>query len=263
MSCDPQVVILCGGQGIRLRAYAENQPKALVLIGGKPVIWHVMKMFSSQGFRDFVLALGYGGTEIIRYFETYRLENSIYTLSLGSESSHSFLTRLPEDEREWKITFVHTGEATNSGGRLKRLQPYLQGDRFLAAYTDGLADIPIHELLTHHAALGLDATLTTVNMPTNFGVVGSQSSIVTQFCEKPVTSMHVNAGFFALERSIFRYIDGDEDVLECTVLNRLVQKRQLAAFHHTGFWHCMDTRKDVLALQALWDSGKPPWKTWA
>lgn len=257
-----KVVILCGGLGTRLRAHAENVPKALVQIGGKPIIWHVMKLYSRFGFRDFILTLGYKGEMILNYFEQYCTQQCDYTLEFSNPKTHVFHTKLPEDEREWRITFAHTGLNTNTGGRIKRIEPYIAEEHFLATYTDGLSDVNIAEVLEKHLASGLEATMVSVNLPTTFGLVEAQDGLATRFREKPRTTDRINGGFFVFRRSIFNRISGDDVVLEEEPLQSLVDEGRVGVYQHDGFWQCMDTPKDAMALTDIWNSGTIPWKTW-
>jgi glucose-1-phosphate cytidylyltransferase len=257
------VVILCGGLGIRMRAYAEHVPKALVPIGGRPIIWHVMKLYSHHGFRDFILPLGYMGEAIIDYFRHYHVRNRDFSMTFGNAPETRFHTELPEDEREWTITFVHTGLHTRTGGRLLRVRPYIDGDHFLATYTDGLCDANLADVLDHHLRSGMQATMLSVNLPTTFGLVEDENGIATRFREKPRALDRINGGFFVFHRSVLDRIEGDDTILEQGPLQTLVAERALGVYRHDGYWSCMDTPKDVQTLGALWEQGNAPWRLWS
>jgi glucose-1-phosphate cytidylyltransferase len=257
-----KVVILCGGLGTRMQAYAQHMPKSLVPIGGRPIIWHVMKLYSRYGFRDFVLTLGYKGDAIIDYFRHYHARNCDFTMTFNGAAESRFHTTLPDDEREWSISFVHTGLHTMTGGRVLRVAPYIAEEHFLATYTDGLSDVNIRNLLDQHLRTGVKATMLSVNIPTTFGMVEAENGIAIRFREKPLALERINGGFFVFHRSIFDRIKEDATVLEEEPLQSLVEEGQLGVYQHDGFWACMDTPKDVLHLDSVWNSGNAPWKTW-
>lgn len=257
-----KVVILCGGLGIRMRAYAEHIPKALVPVGGMPILWHVMKLYSHYGFRDFVLTLGYKGEKIIDYFRHYHSRRCDFTMTFNGVPESRFHTALPEDEREWSISFVHTGQTTMTGGRIKRIEDYIKEDHFLATYTDGLTDANIESIFDQHLRTGVGATMLSVNLPTTFGLVEEKDGIATRFREKPLAMDRINGGFFVFHRSIFEHIEGDHIVLEEEPMQKLVCEQRLGIYQHDGYWGCMDTPKDVSILEAIWQTGNIPWKTW-
>jgi glucose-1-phosphate cytidylyltransferase len=234
-----KVAILCGGKGTRLRAAGEDLPKALVEIGGRPVLWHLMRGYAAQGFDDFVLCLGHRGDEIRRYFEAAR----------------------PGDAA-WRLTFAETGEDTNTGGRVKRVQHLIGEAPFMLTYGDGLADIDLRGLAAFHAAHGRTGTVTVVRPASPFGIVDlGPDGLVARFREKPPMQDWVNGGFFVFQPAFFDLL-ADDDVLESGPLQRLAEEGGLVAFRHTGFWRCMDTYKDTLQLNACWASGRAPWKVW-
>lgn len=262
MTVAPQtVVLLCGGKGLRMRADGGGPPKSLVRIGGRPIIWHVMKIYSQFGYRDFVLTLGHRGEEIVEYFERYLRSScdSTMTFDPPDRVTHS---QLPDDERAWSLTFLQTGEDTQTGGRIKRAVDHIRGDHFLATYTDGVADVNIAQLVRQHLSSGLPATMLSVFTPIRFGIVEAQNGIVTRFEEKPTRSVRINGGFFAFHKSILDRIGGDDDRLEMDVLMPLAAEGRLGCLEHDGFWHCVDTPKDLLELQRRWDSGHALWKSW-
>ncbi len=234
-----KTVILCGGKGLRLGGEGEALPKPLVEIDGKPILWHVMKIYRAQGFRDFVLCLGHRG-EIIRD-----------RFSGGARAE------------DWEVAFADTGAETNTGGRLRRIAPRLAGERsVMATYADGLADIDLHALCRFHKTHGKKATMTVVNPSLSFGLVElAEGDRVASFHEKPRLNQWINGGFFVFEREFVESL-GENDVLEKEPLERLAREGELMAFRHEGYWQCMDTYKETVRLNELWASGKAPWKIW-
>jgi glucose-1-phosphate cytidylyltransferase len=261
---DMQAVILCGGQGTRIRAVAEDRPKPMVEIGGKPILWHIMKYYYSFGVRRFVLALGHQGDRIVDYFANYQLRHHDFTML--TRDSHGRLFHKDENGggvEDWEITMAHTGADTMTGGRIKRLAPHLRGDRFFCTYGDGLSTVNLDQLLTFHRAQRRTATLTGVHLPTTFGIVDADDTgLVRSFREKPTLSGYINGGFFVFERALLEEIDSDATVLEERPFRALIQKQQLSIFRHDGFWHCMDHYKDYTTLNGMWAKGDAPWKTW-
>jgi len=237
-----QTLILCGGRGTRLRELTETVPKVLVEVGGRPILWHIMTTYVHQGFTDFVLALGYLGNEVEDYFG-------------GADAG---LHRSADQS----IRFIDTGPDTNTGGRILLAKDAIAGDTFFATYGDGLSDLDLGRLLAFHRAHGRAATVTVVRPQLQFGMVelDDEGGVVT-FTEKPRLDGWVNGGFFVFDRRVFDYLDGDP-VLEQEPLRHLAADGQLMAFRHEGFWACMDTYKDTLALNAAWNSGDAPWCTW-
>jgi glucose-1-phosphate cytidylyltransferase len=258
-----KVVILCGGMGTRLREETEFKPKPLVEIGERPILWHIMKHYSRYGFRDFILALGYRGEMIVDYFEHYSRRTQDYTLSLNRKADRKFHGEPEGDEQEWKITFAWTGQATMTGGRIKRIERFIDEDLFLVTYGDGVSDIDITEELEFHRREGKIATLAGVHLPTTFGVLEAEGNTVAEFREKPVLQGWINGGFFIFNREFFDYLGGDDEILEERPMKQLVRERQLSVFPHERFWKCMDTYKDVVALNQIWESERAPWKTWS
>lgn len=257
-----KVVILCGGLGTRMREETEFRPKPLVEVGGRPILWHIMKTYSHYGYRDFVLALGYKGETIVDYFENYRRRCNDYTLTLSDTPSREYYGSLPEDERHWRITFGWTGTETMTGGRIRRLRPYLQDGPFLATYGDGVSDVDVNKVVEFHRRSGRKATLVGVKLPTTFGVLEESGGKVTEFREKPVVNGCINGGFFVFEPSVLDLLRGDEEVLEEHPLRTLVEWGELGVYRHDGFWKCMDTVKDVQSANGIWNTGKAPWKVW-
>ncbi|MBN8531658.1 MAG: glucose-1-phosphate cytidylyltransferase [Alphaproteobacteria bacterium] len=255
-----KVVILAGGKGTRISEESSVKPKPMIEIGGKPILWHIMKIYSHYGFNDFVLCLGYKGYIIKEYFAHYRLRNSDITVDLSAES----ITYHKNNAEPWKVTLIDTGEETQTGGRLKRIAPYLGNDEnFLMTYGDGVGDVNIAHLVSHHQQHKLLATVTAVQPPGRFGALQLEGDLVTAFTEKPMGDGGlINGGFFALSRKVLDLIDHDATIWEREPMERLAKQRQLSSFFHEGFWQPMDTLRDKNHLEALWQSGKAPWKVW-
>ena len=256
------VAILAGGLGTRLGEETSVRPKPMVEVGGKPILWHIMKIFSHHGFNDFVILCGYKGEYIKNYFLNYYTQNSDFTVDLGDNS----LTVHRNVAEPWKVTLLDTGFSTQTGGRIKRAQKFLEKETFMLTYGDGVGDVDLSALLKFHKESGLAATLTAVQPQGRFGVLDiDEGSVIRNFQEKPKTasSAWINAGFFVLEPVIFDYIkDGDGTVWERDPLMNLAADGQLNAFKHNGYWHPMDMLKDKIELNGLWDAGKAPWKVW-
>ncbi len=261
-----KAVILCGGQGTRIRGVADGIPKPLIDVGGKPILWHIMKTYSFYGIRKFVLCLGYRGDAIIDYFENYQSRTHDFSMTIRNRDNKVFMDedRNDRDVDGWEITFALTGEKTMTGGRLKRIRKHIQEEHFFATYGDGLSDVDIQALFKYHQAGGRTATLTGVHLPTTFGIVESdENGKISSFREKPVLPGRINGGFFVFTPQIFDHIDNDETVLEDIPFKRLVRTNGIGMFSWDGFWHCMDTFKDHQELNKMWNEGKAPWKLWA
>lgn len=256
-----KVVILCGGMGTRLREETEYRPKPLVEIGGRPILWHIMKIFAHYGFKDFVLCLGFKGEMIKEYFLTYRLMNNDFTLHLGTPDEPE--VHGPNLKDDWSITFAETGLEASTGTRVKRIERYIQEDHFMVTYGDGVADIDVGRLWEFHQRHGKVGTVTGIRPSSRFGEFATSNGVVTEFREKPQPhGEFVNGGFFVFRRQFLDYLeDDDRCVLEREPLERLVADRQLMTFMHNGFWQCMDTYRDFLALNDSWKKGAP-WKVW-
>jgi glucose-1-phosphate cytidylyltransferase len=256
-----KVVILCGGLGTRLREETELRPKPLVEIGGRPVLWHIMKSYAHYGFREFVLCLGYRGSMIKEYFLNYEAMNNDFTICLGQKSQ--ILYDGSHHEQGFHVTLADTGLDTMTGGRVKRIAKYVGGDTFMVTYGDGVSDIDIARLVEFHRASGLLATVTTVRPLSRFGVVDiGEENRVLEFKEKPVAEGWISAGFFVFNTGVFDYLPGDDCILERGPLERLAREGQLAAYRHEGFFFPMDTYRDHQHLNQLWASGKAPWRVW-
>jgi glucose-1-phosphate cytidylyltransferase len=257
-----KAVILAGGMGTRISEETHNRPKPMVEIGGKPILWHIMKIYSAHGVNDFVVCCGYKGYMIKEYFANYFLHMSDVTFDMSSNSMKVH----QQSAEPWRVTLVDTGEETMTGGRLKRVASYLQGEEaFCFTYGDGVSDVDITQLIAFHRAHGLKATLTATYSPARFGALDIQSDqLVTAFTEKPRGEGGlINGGFFVLSPKVIDLIDGDEVIWERDPLQTLAKSIQLKAFQHEGFWQPMDTLRDKTHLEELWQSGQAPWKVWA
>jgi glucose-1-phosphate cytidylyltransferase len=258
-----KVVILCGGLGTRLREETEFRPKPMVEVGGRPILWHIMKTYAHYGLREFVLCLGYRGTMIKEYFLNYAAMNNDFTLALNRDRTIEYHGE--HDERDHSVTLVDTGLNAMTGARVRRVQRYLDGGPFMVTYGDGLSDINVAELLAFHRAHGKLATVSTVRPTSRFGLVEVDgSSRVTSFSEKPRVEGWINAGYFVFEPGVFDYLSEDPAcTLEREPLERLAADGQLMAFRHTGFFYAMDTYREYEALNKMWDAGTVPWRVWA
>ncbi len=256
-----KVAILAGGVGTRLVEETEVKPKPMVAIGGRPILWHIMMHYARYGYRDFYVALGYKGEVIKRYITDYSTLHGDLTVDFCTgeiKHHHNGVPKLP-----WSVSLVETGEATLTGGRIKRLAPYLGQETFMLTWGDGVSDVDLNRLLAFHRAHGKLATLTAVRPPARFGHLGLHGEQVSTFTEKPQTSEGwINGAFFVLEPKVFDYIDGDMTQWEREPLERLARDGQLMAYKHNSFWQCMDTLRDKKLLETLWEKGQAPWKTW-
>ncbi|MEH1926371.1 glucose-1-phosphate cytidylyltransferase [Nostoc sp.] len=254
-----KVVILAGGLGTRLAEETEIIPKPMVEIGGRPILWHIMKIYAHYGYKDFYIALGYKGDYIKRYFLEYYNLNSSMTINLqdGHVDIHN------NAAEDWILHLMDTGLDTMTAGRIKRLQPWLDNETFMVTYGDGVANLNIKELLEFHKYHKCLATVTAVRPPARFGSLRFQGDLVDEFLEKPqMGEGWINGGFLIFEPKIFDYLKGDDEVLEVALLEKLASEGQLAAYRHYDFWQCMDTLRDKYRLKDLWDSVNPPWKVW-
>jgi glucose-1-phosphate cytidylyltransferase len=256
-----KAVILAGGLGTRISEETSVRPKPMVEIGGKPILWHIMKGYAAHGVTDFVIALGYKGYLIKEYFANYFLHTSDVTIDLGKNA-----IEVHDSKAEpWRVTLVDTGEATQTGGRLKRLAPYIGGeDLFCMTYGDGVANVDIRALIAFAREKKTLATLTATQPPGRFGALELEGTRVRSFREKPLgDGSWINGGFFVLQPKVLDYIEGDATVWEQAPLERLAEEGQLSAFVHRGFWQPLDTLRDKKVLDDHWASGKAPWKVWA
>ena len=257
-----KVIILCGGRGTRLKEETEFRPKPLVEVGGRPILWHIMKIYAHYGFNDFILCLGYKGEMIREYFLNYEIKNNDFTLQLGNGKVKVFNK---SREENWKITFVDTGERAQTGSRVKQVEKYVDGDRFMLTYGDGVADVKIDKIIQYHQKQGNIGTITGVHPPSRFGELLLDDNRIIEFNEKPqVKEGFINGGFFVFQKEFFRYLKkNDACYLEKEPLEKLVADKQLSAYQHNGFWQCMDTQRELDVLHQLWATNKAPWKVWA
>ena len=255
-----KVVILAGGLGTRLSEETTVRPKPMVEVGGKPVLWHIMKTYSHHGVNDFVICLGYRGYVIKEYFANYFLHMSDVTFDLRRNEM-----KVHHNASEpWTVTLVDTGDATMTGGRLKRVREHVGDDTFCFTYGDGLSNVNVAEVIAFHKAQGTYATMTAVQPPGRFGVVDIEEDKIRKFTEKPVgDGGWVNGGYFVLEPKVFDYLAGDETTWEREPLEHLASESQLSAFRHSGLWQPMDNLRDKILLDGLWESGRAPWKVWS
>ena len=254
-----KVVILAGGLGTRLAEETEIKPKPMVEIGGHPILWHIMKHYAHYGFKEFFIALGYKGEIIKRYFLDYYSLSGSMTINFASGNVE---TRNKECE-DWIVHLIDTGLLTLTGGRVKRLQPWLSEETFMVTYGDGVSDIDLGDLLRFHRSHGRLATVTAVRPPARFGGLIFDGDLVADFTEKPqIGEGWINGGFLVFEPQVFDYLSEEDSSLEANALERLAADKQLAAYRHDRFWQCMDTMRDKLLLESLWQKGEIPWKFW-
>jgi glucose-1-phosphate cytidylyltransferase len=254
-----KAVILAGGFGTRISEESHLKPKPMIELGGKPILWHILKIYSHHGINDFVICLGYRGYMIKEYFANYFLHTSDVTFDMANN-------RMQVHERHaepWQVTLVDTGTETQTGGRLKRVQPYIGGEPFCFTYGDGVADVDISAAIAFHRAHGKLATVTAVQPPGRYGALHLEQTAVRSFQEKPDgDGAWINGGFFVLDPGVLRYIEGDRTSWEAQPLQQLAHDDQLRAHQHHGFWHAMDTLRDKNFLEDLWARGEAPWKCW-
>jgi glucose-1-phosphate cytidylyltransferase len=257
-----KVVILCGGMGTRLREETEFRPTPMVTIGGRPILWHIMKQYAHHGFTEFVLCLGYRGNVIKEHFLNYDAMNNDFTIELGAQNKIEY--HGVHDERNFKVTLVDTGMESQTGARVKRIEPYIGGDTFMVTYGDGVADVDIRKLVEFHQSHGRLATVTTVRPTSRFGILEvDEEGAVTQFAEKPTLDGWVSAGFFVFDRKVFDYLNADAScTLEREPMEHLAKAGELIAYRHDGFFRAMDTYREFQLLNELWDSGRAAWKVW-
>jgi glucose-1-phosphate cytidylyltransferase len=254
-----KVALLAGGMGTRIAEETDIKPKPMVEIGGRPILWHILQHYAHYGFNQFAIALGYKGEYIKRYMLDFGKVESDFTLRMDSGD----VLRHSVTQPDWTVDLVDTGLNTMTGGRIKRLQPYLGQSTFMLTWGDGVSDINLHELLKFHRAHGKLATVTAVRPPARFGHMVFENDRVIEFSEKPQASEGwINGAFFVLEPQIFDYIAGDQTAWEKEPMERLARDGELMAYRHGGFWQCMDNIRDKRLLESLWESGSPPWKTW-
>ena len=254
-----KAVILAGGLGTRISEESHLKPKPMIEIGGKPILWHIMKIYSHYGINDFIICLGYKGYVVKEYFANYFLHMSNVTFDLVNNKMevHDHTTE------PWRVTLVDTGETTMTGGRLKRVAHHLDNEDFCFTYGDGVSNINIAQLIDFHKKNGMPATVTAVQPPGRFGVLSMEGKLITGFEEKPEgNSNWLNGGYFVLSPKVLEHIDGDDTTWERTPMEALAKGGQLGAYVHKGFWQCMDTLRDKQHLEDLWSTGRAPWKVW-
>jgi len=252
-----KVIILAGGFGTRLSEYTDSIPKPMVTVGGRPILWHIMKTYAHFGHKDFYLALGYKAEVIKEYFLHYRSLNADFSVDLGNGEISPHQT----DEIDWKVTMVHTGLESMTGGRVKRMQPFIGNEPFLLTYGDGVVDIDIDSLVKFHKSHGKMVTVSAVHPGARFGELDMDGNRVVTFKEKPQTTQGwINGGYFVIEPEFFNLIEDDSTILERSPLERVAEMGELMAFHHDGFWQCMDTKRDRDHLEEMWNDGSAPWK---
>lgn len=257
-----KVVILCGGRGTRLREETEIRPKPLVEIGDKPIIWHIMKIYSHFGFKDFVLCLGYKGDLIKEYFLNYEAMNNDFTIKLGSKDKIIFHNR--HQEKDWSVTLVDTGKVAHTGARIKKIEKYIDNDTFMVTYGDGVGNVDVRSLLKYHKEHDNIGTVTGVHPSSRFGEFIIKDKKIKEFNEKPqVKEGFINGGFFVFKKEFFKFLD-DKDTccLEHEPLENLAKRNQLSVYLHDGFWQCMDTQRELDILNELWRNKNAPWKLW-
>ena len=253
-----KVIVLCGGKGTRMREVTDDTPKPLALVGGKPILWHVMKIYSYYGFNDFILLLGYKGDKIKEYFIDYEWKNSDFILDNSQRDIKLF-----SKSENWRILFLNTGEDTMTGGRLSRAENYIDSEMFMLTYADGLADINLLKLMELHEKMGTLATVTGVKKNNQYGVLDVEDGIVKSFKEKPQSNDIINGGFFVLNKKVFDYISKDSNcIFEKEPMMNLARDGQLSVYQHEGFWTAIDTYKDLLDVNEMWDQNKALWKVW-
>lgn len=255
-----KTVILAGGLGSRIAEETAVRPKPMVEIGDQPLLWHIMHIYASHGFADFIVACGYKGESIKGYFHRFFDHHSDFIVDLGTGVVETHGSAAPN----WRVGVMDTGRHTQTGGRIRRLRPWIGNQRFMCTYGDGVGNVDITALVRFHVAHGKLATLTAVRPPSRFGGLVIEDDTVRDFSEKPQTGEGwINGGFFVFEPGVFNYLDGDETVLEHEPLGRLAAEGELAAYRHEGFWQPMDTLREKQLLETLWVQGKAPWKTWS
>lgn len=257
-----KVVVFAGGLGTRLMEETEARPKPMVEIGGKPILWHIMKIYSHYGYNDFIICLGYKQALIKEFFMNYYFNNSDITIDLENNTTEVHLS----SQEKFRVTLVDTGYSTNTAGRLKRVQKYIGDQTFMLTYGDGVSDLNIPKLVQFHKNHGRLATLTSIQVPGRFGNIEStEEGIVKRFVEKPQgDGVWINGGFFVMEPGIFRYLEGEMDDIqwEKKPLIQIANDGELCSYRHNGFWKCMDALRDKIELEDLWNTGKAQWKVW-
>ena len=255
-----KVVILAGGMGTRLAEETEVKPKPMVEIGGRPILWHILKHYAEYGFKEFIIALGYRGEVIKQFFRDYQTLEGDMTIRLADNVAERHLHELDD----WTVHLIDTGLHTSTGGRVGRLRRWLKDEPFMLTYGDGVCDVNVRDLVACHRRCGARATVTAVRPPARFGGLVFDGDLVSEFTEKPqIGEGWINGGYMVLEPAVLDEIGGDDTSLERDTLETLARRRQLAAYRHEGFWQCMDTLRDKRQLEQLWQEGRAPWRVWA
>jgi len=257
-----KVVILAGGYGTRISEESHLRPKPMIEIGDAPILWHICKYYSFYGFNEFVICCGYKGYYIKEYFAEYYLHRSDVTFDFTAENKMIVHNNVAEP---WKVTLVHTGSQTQTGGRIRRIASYVEGETFMLTYGDGVSNVDLNGLLKQHKSSGMTTTLTAIQPSGRFGVLDldADKNCVLGFREKAKEDSNwINAGFMVMEPEIFKYLDGDDCILERKPLEAMSDERTLGVYRHYGFWQCMDTQRDKVSLEELWRENKAPWKVW-
>ena len=257
-----KVVILCGGRGTRLREETEYRPKPMVQVGSRPILWHIMKIYAHYGFKNFVVCLGYKGNMIKEYFLNYEAMNNDFTMQLGNHNSIQFHSN--HREKDWCVTLADTGEESQTGTRVKRIEKYIDGDLFMLTYGDGVANINIEDLLKYHKSHKKIGTVTGVHPSSRFGELVIKNKQIIEFTEKPqIGGGLINGGFFVFNKNFFNYLKEDDNcILEQEPLRNLAADGELMAYPHDGFWQCVDTYRELELLNNIWKSHNPPWRVW-
>jgi glucose-1-phosphate cytidylyltransferase len=256
-----KTVILCGGQGTRLREETEFKPKPMVPIGGKPMLWHIMKMYAHHNLKDFVMCLGYKGEMIKDYFLHYEAMNNDFTMTLGQNDKVEYQSL--HEEKDYKVTLADTGADAMTGARIKKIEKYIDNNTFCLTYGDGVSDVDMTKVIDFHIRHGKTATVCSVHTQSRYGSLDVDDDRVKSFAEKPQTEGWISVGFFVLNKNVFRYLtDNESCTFEQEPLKQLAQDGELMAYKHDGFFYAMDTYRESIKLNELWESGKAPWKTW-
>lgn len=258
-----KVVILCGGKGTRLKEETEYRPKPMVKIGNRPILWHIMKIYAHYGFNDFVICLGYKGDMIKEYFLNYEIMNNDFTIDMKTKGKVQIHDYDPQKE-DWKVTLAYTGEDSQTGSRVKKIEKYIEGDTFMLTYGDGVANININELIKFHGEHGKIGTMTGVHPPSRFGEFSVKDNKIVEFSEKPQTQAGlINGGFFVFNTDFFDYLSRDDNcIMEQKPLENLTTDGELMLYHNKDFWQCVDTYRELEQLNDFWKGKNPPWKVW-
>ncbi|MEN6328760.1 MAG: glucose-1-phosphate cytidylyltransferase [Methanobacteriaceae archaeon] len=258
-----KVVILCGGKGTRLKEETEYRPKPMVKIGNRPILWHIMKIYAHYGFKDFVICLGYKGDMIKEYFLNYEIMNNDFTIDMAAKGHLQIHDYDPQKE-DWNVTLAYTGENSQTGARVKKIEKYIDGDTFMLTYGDGVSNINIKDLVKFHQEHGKIGTMTGVHPPSRFGEFSVKENKIIEFSEKPQTKAGlINGGFFVFKTKFFDYLSKDDDcIMEQKPLENLTADGELMLYHNKSFWQCVDTYRELEQLNEYWKNNNPPWKVW-